>query len=322
MKKYYFISLVIAVIFFTLGWTGSSHLKTGNMGGQSRPIRENSIDYKFINPLLAIDNSKTNFPELNPLKKSLEDYINDNISNSKASQISVYFRDVNTIKWAGVNENALYSPGSMLKVATLMAYLKTVNQNPILIQKKFYYQPKDDPGQFYKPKPLKEGYYESQTLLKQMIINSDNIAMGILDQELLDPILKLYEELDLPTPLGSKEDFMSPIQYSRMFRTLYNATYISRSYSEQALQLLTFTSFDKGIVSGVPASVIVAHKFGEQTFTQNGVVEHRELHDCGIVYFPEHPYLICIMTKGQSFPDLEKVISGISKIAYDYQNRQ
>lgn len=62
----------------------------------------------------------------------------------------------------------------------------------------------------------------------------------------------------------------------------------------------------------MPASVKVAHKFGERLLEDST----RQLHDCGIVYYPENPYLICIMTHGNVYENLEKTIQDISKMVY------
>jgi hypothetical protein len=93
--------------------------------------------------------------------------------------------------------------------------------------------------------------------------------------------------------------------------------------SEQALGLLTTTDFTQGLVAGVSATTTVAHKFGEQTDTDtNGQVIDRELHDCGIVYYPNNPYFLCVMTKGQDFSTLAKIISGISNSVFNYVSSQ
>jgi hypothetical protein len=63
----------------------------------------------------------------------------------------------------------------------------------------------------------------------------------------------------------------------------------------------------------------VAHKFGEhRNATVSGEIAETELHDCGIIYYPEHPYFLCIMTKGENLPSLESVISSASKLVYTY----
>ena len=87
--------------------------------------------------------------------------------------------------------------------------------------------------------------------------------------------------------------------------------------SEKALQILASADFHKGIVAGVPAGTIVAHKFGERAFADNNI---KQLHDCGIVYSPSGPYLVCIMTRGASFEVLEDVIAGVSAILYKNLN--
>ena len=63
----------------------------------------------------------------------------------------------------------------------------------------------------------------------------------------------------------------------------------------------------------------MAHKFGENTDIDltTGTQVDKELHDCGIVYVPQKPYLLCVMTRGQDFNSLTNVISSISKIVYN-----
>jgi len=49
------------------------------------------------------------------------------------------------------------------------------------------------------------------------------------------------------------------------------------------------------------------------------VTEGVQLHDCGIVYYPQRPYVICVMTKGRDLDVLKNVIKGISEIVYEHQ---
>jgi hypothetical protein len=82
--------------------------------------------------------------------------------------------------------------------------------------------------------------------------------------------------------------------------------------------LLTSTDFNEALVAGVPQEVQVAHKFGE---AGTGDVE-RQLHDCGIVYFPSHPYLACIMTRGKDTGTLKQSIADISRFMYQKIDEQ
>jgi beta-lactamase class A len=101
-------------------------------------------------------------------------------------------------------------------------------------------------------------------------------------------------------------------EYVSLFRVLFNVSYLNKEASEKALELLTRVEFKDGLPAGLPANIVVAHKFGERIV--NGL---SQLHDCGIVYYPSHPYLICIMTRGADFTQLSKHIQEISKITYD-----
>ena len=94
------------------------------------------------------------------------------------------------------------------------------------------------------------------------------------------------------------------------------ATYLNYQYSEESLNLLSQAAFKDGLVAQLPNNIKIAHKFGEHVVGQNGVANTIELHDCGIVYYPDHPYLICVMTKGTDITALAQLISNISLAAY------
>ena len=283
-------------------------------------IREDSPVNKYINPILYTETDKNEYPEYATLEKKINEYIASTTSQGNANKVSIYFKDLNSTGWTGVNEDEKFNPGSMLKVAVLIGYLKQAEIDPSVMSKKLLYTMTIDPGQYYKPtNQLTTGSYTVEQLISAMILQSDNEATKVLVENNHDLYAQAENELRLPKAIDNPNvvDFMSPKQYSSLFRVLYNSTYLSRSVSDQVLRLLSGTVFDKGLVAGLPKGTVVAHKFGEHTETLNGEVTSRELHDCGIVYFPEKPYFVCVMTKGMDFSKLESVISGASKLIYD-----
>ncbi len=257
-------------------------------------IRENSSGYKYINPLLFIGGGlKTDYPEYTPVENDLNKYIISQENQKKATAISVYIRNLNDGHWTGVNEDAPYAAASMLKVAVMMAYLKQVETNPDILSKKLLFASttnSNDIEHYASPTTLVTGReYTVRDLISSMILKSDNNAnlllVNSLDQSALT---NLFEDLKLPLP-SEQIDFISAKEYSRLYRTLYSSTYLLKPLSEQALDLLAHTDFNQGIVGGVPSDVVVAHKFGERSKEVNGAIAERELHDCGIVYYPNNP---------------------------------
>lgn len=123
-----------------------------------------------------------------------------------------------------------------------------------------------------------------------------------------DKVFKVYDDLKLHRPSEDKEGYTVQ-EYSYLFRVLYNGTYLSKELSERVLELLSKTKFANGIVAGVPSGTVVSHKFGIKTLSD----DVRELHDCGIVYYPENPYFVCVMTRGYNFDDLSSILKTISE---------
>ena len=286
----------------------------------SEILRENSPKYKFINPIYISGNRQdSGSSEYKPLKNELTSFVEDSERSNEVTDISIYFRDLYSGRWTGVNENDKYAPGSMLKVAVLLGYLKLGEDVPTLLDEKYSYDPIVDPGQYFTPeKMLTKGPQRAGDLIKNMIINSDNSATLLLINKHQDAVNGVYEDLKLPLPDGAI-DFMSAKSYSVLWRVLYNGTYLSKDLSEQAMTLLSLTSFKDGLVAGLPEGMRIAHKFGEHTELKEGQNPIHELHDCGIIY-PEgkNPYFLCVMTRGNNFDSLKTVIQGASKLVYDH----
>jgi beta-lactamase class A len=109
---------------------------------------------------------------------------------------------------------------------------------------------------------------------------------------------------------------LSVKEYASFFRVLYNASFLTREHSEQALALLAETDFPYGIESGLPPGTVVAHKWGIRTSTVQGE-DVEQLHDCGLVYYPNHPYLLCVMTRGDDTLRQAQLIAEVSRVVYD-----
>ena len=97
-------------------------------------VREGSTKYAFINPLLFVETPESSSEaEYKALKEKIETYIETAQENEVASDVSVYFRNLNVSQWVGINREETFSPASMLKVVTLISVLRAAESDPSLL---------------------------------------------------------------------------------------------------------------------------------------------------------------------------------------------
>ncbi len=283
-------------------------------------LRENNSNYSYINPVLLCNtNNQQTYNEDKELSALLSSYVRQ----SQDSSISIYYLSLMSGAWSSINENMTFSPASMLKVPTMVDTLKYAESHPDILYKKIYFDGSFDNNnaEYYKPEKSisPNGYYTIDDLLTYTIKYSDNNAVALIHKALNTASLEeLYGELNIDIPEHAL-DFMNTKTYALFLRVLYNSTYLTRDMSEKALGLMTDAVFPSGIEGGVPKDVKVAQKFGErQIFDSKGSLQYKELHDCGIVYAKNAPYILCVMTKGNDFDTLSKHIRDISKITYNH----
>ncbi len=280
--------------------------------------------YTFISPLLECEASEDMVrTELSGFKTELQTKIAAVLRDDKDSEVSVYFRDLNNGPWYGIDENAAFTPASLLKVPLMIALFKQAETDSGFLSRTIVFSPEllagsSVPAQTVEPAERLEPSvtYTLDELITRMIVYSDNEAMYILLKEIDEKIYdRVYSDLNLRLPnLSVSENYMTVKDYASFFRILYNASYLNKDMSEKALKLLSNTAYTSGLVQGVPGNITVAHKFGERIYKDTGGTQ---LHDCGVIYHPTVPYLLCVMTRGDAIDRESKIIAEISKFVYE-----
>jgi len=286
-----------------------------------------SKNYEFINSEVAclISSEKDFIEQYQNLETKIKDYANYSTKNGKATDVSVFVRDLVSRRWVGVNENENFAPASLLKLPLLVAYYKLSEIQPEVLSKKYTY---NGPGQYnnemqdIKPEnnlePGKE--YTVEQLLYRMIVYSDNNAVEPLASIIGNNFInKVFVDLGIyvPSTSGLETNFLSVKMYGAVLRTLFNSSYLNPSNSEEVLKILSQSTFKDGLVAGLPENIKIAHKFGEREINdENGKLISNNLYDCGIIYLPENPYILCVMTRGSNFDNLKEIIKNISQITY------
>lgn len=298
------------------------------------PLRQSDIadeDYTYIDPLLGLQNlNEEAAEEFAWLEGDIAGYIQSEVRAGRADTVSVKVRDLQSSTGFTLNPAERYAPASLLKVPTMMTYFKLAEQTPGLLERRLVYDGARDPLMpYFKPTlQLVAGKsYTTLELIERMIQHSDNDALRVL-QKNFNAIGAPNAYKDLARDLGVRDiyvpdDFLTIQGYALFWRVLYNATYLNREHSEQALAILADTAFTQGIKAGVPADVTVAQKFGEYGMLrrEDNAIIKGELHDCGIVYLPRHPYLLCVMTKGKNMEALSTIITEISERVYNDRSK-
>jgi beta-lactamase class A len=247
--------------------------------------------------------------------------------SGKLSDISFYYRDLNTTTWFGYNEGAAFVPASLLKLLYALAVYKQEEDYPGFLNQRVQFTRNIYEIAANRSQPMETtltvgNWYSIQELVTDMITNSDNSARDLLSTVIYEKYLnELYFIIGIQIPELQKEYEISAKDYSLFLRVLYNSKFINEKHSNDLLTTLAKTTFTEGLVSGVKDKVQVAHKYGVYTFEKDGRTV-QEVHDCGIVYYPGEPYLLCIMTKGTDQGELAGIISTLSKVVYTAHEKE
>ncbi len=304
-------------------------LAVGFMSGWLFPLASNPCisDFTFINQNLDCNLSDKKTQSLGTLEGKIKEAILGYQERGKAIRVSVFARDVMSSRFVGVNENDMFYMASLLKLPALIGGYKLAEVEPRILDQEILYSGKPnlyDQQNIRPAEALEVGkIYAIRELMRRAVVYSDNTAAALLydyyPPEFLDRIMDALG-LAFTRPQGEVENFVTARTYANVFRSLYNASYLTRAYANETLSILTKTTYHDGATAKLPPDVLVAHKFGERTlvFSSDPLKPVRQLHECGLVYAKngEEPYTFCIMTEGSDVDELQKILQDLSLEIY------
>ena len=278
-------------------------------------------NFDMLNPAYLCRAPEASEWKFEPLRNILLEKIVELQKHGQIRHVSVYFRDLTHTARFGIGEYESFYPASLLKVPIMMAILHQVDEQPDLLNLKLSFsKPSQDIPNVEQPDETIKPHtpYTIAELLRRMIVFSDNTSKDLLVQWLaISPssfIQNTFLDLDIADIMMDKKDFISVQAYGNLFAVLYNTGYLSDELSQYALELLSQTTFNRGIVAGLPAGTRVAHKYGIHILSK----KQSQLHDCGIVFHPSTRYILCVMTDGSDVRQEASAIAEISRATFDY----
>lgn len=274
-------------------------------------------------PVSDFQKSSKQYPHLSA--RILQEYHNDILINflglrkqlqedtlSYGDTFALYFEYLPSGTSIGINEKQEFSAASLFKVPIVMAYYHKKERLGIT----------DDPVVTIKPDQIdkkfgtlwKEGVGASISIhdaIEKALVESDNTAaIVIADQVGQEDFEPIYEGLDIDLKVNDQTGaIITTKHFSSILKALYYASVINKEHSNQVLDYLKKSVFQNQITAGVPSSVSVAHKIG--------IVEGKLYSDCGIVYVPQRPYLLCMISASDEATANERMQKA-SKHVYDY----
>lgn len=274
------------------------------------------IAWMDLGDFLAIQNQYS--VEYQKLKKELLEVVNGpNINGT----YGVYFEDLNTGAWIGINERDEFIPSSLLKVPVIVAVLKKIEKGELSLDQKVSLKAEDLDLKSGTLGLKGEGYELTvRELLVYLIKESDNTALFTIYSQLLDETDVAEAKLAMGLPVGDNDNFyaIGPKHYSNILRSLYYSAYLRRTFSELALSLMSETEYNTQLPAGLPKNIPISHKIGF-FYSEDGKAGY---HDCGIIYYPNKPYILCVMSTNTSKAEADITIARISKTTYAYTDKK
>lgn len=275
-------------------------------------LEEAVVAYPFLSKRIFTVNQNDLLVHFVPLRRSVQDYV-----AGKNGDLGVYFEYLPTGTSIGVNDAQRFILASLLKVPMAMAVYQQVERGALDLDEVYTIQNNDlDPnfGSLWR-----RGVGAKITLrqaIELTLTESDNTAKNILMRALPAGALEdIFDSLDIPKELDGEDAVVTPKNYTSILRSLYLSSLLTKEHSNEILEILTRTPFNDKLAAPIPDDIPVAHKIGVILNYQN--LQRSTYTDCGIVYYPQRPYALCVMVHG-SEETARKWMSEVSKMVYEF----
>ncbi len=261
--------------------------------------------YPYLSKRILQDNQNDILINFLSLRTDLRKY-----TNPFNDSFAFYFEYLPTGSSIGINEKVGFGSASLIKVPVVMSYFHYnervgLENSSVTIQEN---QLDSGFGDLWKRGSGTKISLEEAAELA--LVESDNTATRVLISNIPEEdFSEVYEGLDIDLAIENNQTIITVKHYSSILKSLYFSSLLTRDNSQHILELLAQTRFNDKLVAGVPKEVPVAHKFG--------VLDGQLFQDCGIVYVPQRPYLLCMMSNSTEDMARERMKTVSAKV-YEY----
>ena len=299
-------SLVIILLALFIG-SCIFNLYLWNKSGESaRNYNSSIVQYPLLSPRILRDTRSDfifNFLELRKNLHSVLDPLQD--------KFALYFEYLPTGTSISINSSNEFYAASLFKLPVVMAYFRHKERLHTTTEQKIKLTPEMIDSRFGDLWQKGVGYEIGMDEAAELALTkSDNTAAEALGpaitQEDFDDV---YQGLDINIQIASQGAIMTAKNYSSVLKALYFSAVLTKDDSQKILTYLTKTDFNDKLVAGIPTGVTIAHKIG--------VIDKNAYRDCGIIYVPNRPYILCMVSTGTE--DEARIrMSQVSKLIYTY----
>ena len=307
------IRLIVALLIGTGFISGTTfligrHTATGVTDRSTTP--NEAQRFPLLAPRIFVNNPNDPLINFTTLRLQLRSYMAE--KNLKGS---LYFEYLPTGINVRVDDDSQEAAASLMKIPAVMELYKAAELNRVDLDTPYKLREEwldDRFGNLYKQGA---GYSLSlREAARIALIDSDNTAINMviaLSRNLLQPTENVLTFLDVDFVRPDEDRLtISARSYSSFLKCLYFSCYLNHENSQQILMNLSNTSFNNRLRTGVPFEIPMSHKIG--TFN-NSVMS-----DCGIIYEPKRPYVLCIMLEVADDQTGNEHFATLSKMTYDY----
>ena len=245
-----------------------------------------------------------------PLRQAIRDYL-----GKVTDPIGLYFEYLPSGNSIGINDQMEVRLASLIKIPVAMGIYKQIELDNLSRDSVLTIKKENINKQF--GDLWKRGIGAKITVSEAIDLSlksSDNTAARTLTSALPEGAIDdVFDSLDIVKDKKDNLPVITPKNYTSILRSLYLSSYLTREHSNEILKLLTKTNFNDALPAGVEMKVPVAHKIG--VFDVD--TAEKVFSDCGIIYVPNRPYILCIMMEAPENKAKEHLVY-ISKMVYGY----
>lgn len=244
-------------------------------------------NYSLLDPLRRFVPAENYLINIQDLREYLS-----KLGTQYPDTLSIYYETINSGANISVNKDLHLFPASLSKLVQAILVVHKIEKGELAWEQTLTATAEDlssDSGTLYEKGV---GTYTIETLLKELIVNSDNTAQNVFRRLLtFSDYVQFQNETGLQD-LYNEKGFISAKEYTRIFRVLYTSSFLKPENSEKILKYMTRATFKDYLSQGIPESVLFAHKYGENEV-------EKIFADSGIVYIPGKPYMLTVIIKGK-----------------------